>query len=635
MSEIGELRLRIRDLKKLITEKQIFRSIAQCNSSNEGNFSGNPANCEFPPQQELVEVLSSELEKTRKLLKEEILERKKVEFEVKKLSMAMEQSANLIYIIDTDGRIEYVNSTFEMLTGYTNRELEGKAPWSMITDEAGPKDANLWSRILSGEGWQGILKNKKKDGGFFWSKGGVSPIKDETGRITHYLAVHEDITEKRMSNEKILYLAHYDSITGLNNRTRFIELLNAWIEDEGSCNNTGVLFLLDIDQFKFISDSYGHGMGDEFLRRIGKMLQLTFRYINSRYYQQEINEGMLCRLSGDEFAVFLPSISKVESVEIAEHIRKGIECFYQADVPCHLTASIGVAIYPDHGATTTELLTKADAAMYRAKDLGRNRFHFYSPEEREIEQMHTRLNWKESILMALKEDRFEAWLQPILDLRTGRIMHYEVLARMRAKDGSIILPGPFIDIAERFGLMSSISRVIIEKAMRLQADENAKGNPLSFCINVSGKELGDKELLYFIQSKIHEIGINPSHLIFEITETASIHDLERAMSFIKALKAMGCHISLDDFGIGFTSFLYLKEMDVDFIKIAGSFIKNIEKNLNDQLFVKAITDVAKGMGIKTIGEFVEKEEIIGFLKKFGVDYAQGYFIGKPAPGILS
>jgi EAL domain-containing protein (putative c-di-GMP-specific phosphodiesterase class I) len=222
-----------------------------------------------------------------------------------------------------------------------------------------------------------------------------------------------------------------------------------------------------------------------------------------------------------------------------------------------------------------------------------------------------------------------------MGLADNRVTHYEALARMIDLDGSVILPGPFIDIAERFGLVGAISRAIFTKAFALQEKLQRAGTPVKLCLNVSGKELGDREFLYFLRSGIFDKGIDPGNLVFEITETASIHDLDKAMSFISALKEMGCQVSLDDFGIGFTSFLYLREMQVDYIKIAGSFIKALDQNLNDQLFVKAITEVARGMNIKTIGEFVETGEIMAFLKKFGVDYAQGYLIGRPAPDLLA
>lgn len=556
--------------------------------------------------------------------------RKKAGTELTKFMMAVEKCSDLIVLMDAVGVIEYVNPMFELVTGYSRSEIVGQNRSVLVPPDSTESESPPPEAVLSPGGWHGTVRNRKKDGSSFWSKSSVYPVKDAGGAPAGYLSVCEDITEKMVSGEKLQYLTRHDGTTGLTNRAWFIKRLNEWIDGAGE-DATGALFLFDLDQFKFISDSFGHGMGDELLRRVGKLLQIMLRYLNSRYLNEPVGESLLSRLSGDEFAVFLPSVGRVESVTIAEQIRKGLEDFYQPDAQCHLTASIGVAFFPEHGRTTAELLTRADSAMYRAKDLGRNRFHFYSPEEQEIERMHLRLQRKEEILKALKEDRFEPWYQPILDLKDGSVRHYEVLARMRDRDGKVILPGPFIDIAERFGLVSHIARTITEKALLLQSEMKGRGYPLTFCINVSGKELGDKEFLYYLQSKIYETGADPASVIFEITETASIHDLERAMAFINTLKSMGCRISLDDFGIGFTSFLYLKEMNVDYIKIAGSFIKNLKQNVNDQLFVKAICDVARGMGIKTIAEFVENRDLLQALKGYGVDYAQGYAIGRPAP----
>ncbi|MBI5344161.1 MAG: bifunctional diguanylate cyclase/phosphodiesterase, partial [Deltaproteobacteria bacterium] len=408
-----------------------------------------------------------------------------------------------------------------------------------------------------------------------------------------------------------------------------------WISSTGSTKASGALLLLDIDQFKLVCDTYGHGMGDEFLRRVARMLQITMRYVNSQYFNDEERFNIIARLSGDEFIVFIPMVDRAGAIAAAEQIRKGLEGFYHADAACHLTVSMGISLYPEHGSATTELLTKADAAMYRAKDLGRNRFHVYNPEDRAIELMRSRLVWKENILDALKDDKFEPWYQPIKSLKMDKVMHYEVLARMKGADGGIILPGPFIDIAERFGLVGQISKVVIEKAMRFLKRLNMRGQSPAFCMNVSGKQLGDSEFLWFLQSKIDEVGLDPGRVIFEITETSSIGEIDKAVRFLKSLKNKGCHIALDDFGIGFTSFMYLKELDVDYIKIAGPFIKNLDKNLNDRLFVKAIVDVAKGMNIQTIAEFVEREETVSLLRDIGIDYAQGYFIGKPSSVITA
>ena len=218
-----------------------------------------------------------------------------------------------------------------------------------------------------------------------------------------------------------------------------------------------------------------------------------------------------------------------------------------------------------------------------------------------------------------------------LDLKDGGIHHYEALARIREENGNILMPSAFIETAERFGLISTIDRIIVQKVMKREAEAGRNGLSFSFGVNLSGKDLGDEELLFFLKSKILETKANPDHLIFEVTETATVRSLDKAIKFIKALKDMGCHFSLDDFGVGFTSFVYLREMEVDYIKIDGSFIRKLSENPHDQLFVKAIVDVAKGMGIKTVAEFVENKETIKLLKEFGVDYAQGYAIGKPAP----
>jgi diguanylate cyclase (GGDEF)-like protein/PAS domain S-box-containing protein len=562
-------------------------------------------------------------------------------------------------ISDVSGDVIYLNGAFEKLTGKDARWFTGRPVALLFEDDEAGKAVDFHTRATGGESFVSELALR---GMGARSEFRHFPLVDSNGRASAVCVIakdepaREDIEElllkrtgdlmasnqrlraeicdrKTAESEELIFLTHHDPVTGLFNRQHFIGLLNGRIERAGG--DTGALLILDIDQFKFISDSYGHGMGDEFLRRVAKLLQLNMRYLSSRGSKEEKDGVVLARLSGDEFAVYLPSAGMVEAVEAAEHIRSSIECLHQPDMRCHMTASIGIALGPEHGKSASELLTRADAAMYRAKEQGRNRFHLYSPEEREIEQMHMRLKWKEKIIAALKDDRFTPWFQPIMGLADNRVTHYEALARMIDLDGSVILPGPFIDIAERFGLVGAISRAIFTKAFALQEKLQRAGTPVKFCLNVSGKELGDREFLYFLRSGIFEKGIDPGNLVFEITETASINDLDKAMSFISALKEMGCQVSLDDFGIGFTSFLYLRELQVDYIKIAGSFIKALDQNLNDQLFVKAITEVARGMNIKTIGEFVETDEILAFLKKFGVDYAQGYLIGRPAPDLLA
>ena len=491
----------------------------------------------------------------------------------------------------------------------------------------------MWKTILSGQTWRNTIKNRNKTGGFYWVDSVITPIRDEQGDITHFLAVQEDVTAKMMSDERIKYLAYYDELTGLLNRTRFIELVEEWTNMAAGLGKRAVMCLMDTDQFKLLNDSYGHGTGDEYLRRLARVLKECVDRLYAKERASFDGEPVLSRLSGDEFAVYLPGLTEAGGIEAAEEIRKTVEAFYFNESASSFTESLGTATFPGNGTNVKELLTKADAAMYRAKERGRNRVHAYRDEDHDLEKMHSRLAWKEKITHGLKEDRFTPWFQPILDLETGTVHHYEALARLVGEDGKIILPGSFIDIAERFCIVGLIDRMIIEKTMRKQSEMMKKGVLLSFAMNLSGKDLGDTDLLDFIKVKITETNADPRSLVFEITETAAIGDLEKATRFVRALKELGCHFSLDDFGVGFTSFTYLKELQVDFIKIDGSFIKKLHESHEDQVFVKAITDLAKGLRIKSVAEFVENEKSLAILKSFGVDFAQGYFIGKPSPNL--
>ncbi|MBI5492263.1 MAG: EAL domain-containing protein [Deltaproteobacteria bacterium] len=550
----------------------------------------------------------------------DVTEQRQAVIEIKKLSTAIEQSSNVVFITDGDGVIEYVNPVFEQVTGYARQEVLGQTPRILSSGET-PDTLyqELWGTIKRGQTWRGVLKNKTKSGGHYWCNTVISPVKDENGNIINFLAVQEDVTEKRASEERIEFLAFHDEMTGLLNRSRFMELLGERISRDLEEREPGVLLMLDIDHFKFINDSYGHGLGDDILRSVSMLLK---RVLHG-------GEPILARLGGDEFAVYLPSMDERKGMDMAERIREQIEGFRSGNLPFRLSVSIGAALYPVHGATVSELFTRVDAAMYRAKELGRNRCHLYYKQDHILEDMHSRLKWKERILKALEDDRFEVWAQPILGLEDRRISRYEALARMRDEEGNVLLPGAFIEVAERFDIIGAVDRRIIKKTLELMSEAGRKGKSFTFSINLSGKDMMDEDLISFIQHAVSETGADPGRIVFEITETAAVFDIDRAVKFVKALKSIGCHFSLDDFGVGFTSFTYLKELDVDYIKIDGSFIRDLNKNRNDQLFVKAIADVARGMGIKSVAEFVESDETLKLVKKLGVDYAQGYYIGKP------
>lgn len=569
----------------------------------------------------------------------DITERRKVEEELRKLSVVIAQSVNIIFITNIKGEIEYVNPMFEQVTGYTKEEITGQNASILASGEMTDEEyKQLWESILSGKTWRGVFKNKKKNGQYFWGNGLISPICNRDGKITNFLAIQEDVTEKMEAKEHAKYLANYDALTGLLNRTSFIEVLNDWLYETKIHHYPGVILLIDIDKFRHFNDAYGNMIGDTILKRTARALENILTGIDTEYCKttekdREIMDSLLGRLGGDEYAIFLPSRNEEAGIRSAEEIRKRVEMCWFEEVNGHITVSIGVALYPAHGITINELFSRADAAVYRAKELGQNQVRLYHPDDKVLEKMHYRIAWKQRILKTIQEDRFAPWFQPILDLSDNIVHHYEALARMYSENGNIILPSSFVETAEAFGLITALDRIIIGKAMQYQMELKKQGRSLSFSINLSGKEIGEKGLLEFLKEKLSETGVNPAQFIIEITETAAVMDFDKAIGFVNDLRAIGCKFSLDDFGVGFTSFKYLKKMQVDYIKIDGSFIRNLQGNQHDRLFVKSIADVAKGMEIKTIAEFVENEETVNILRELGVNYAQGYFVGKPTPGV--
>lgn len=564
----------------------------------------------------------------------DITERKCAEEEIRRLFTAIDQSINNVFITDAKGHIEYVNPMFEQVTGYVKEEVIGQNPRIFASGETTHAEyEELWGTITAGKTWRGVFKNKKKNGQYYWGNGLITPIKNEKGQITHFLAVQEDITEKMKTEERVKYLASYDELTGLLNRTCFMAQLDEWLSRSKTYNQTGVLLLIDIDGFRLINDTYGHSTGDNVLHRVAEFLITTLFETDKQYVNKDVRESILGRMGGDEFAILLPARNEKEGMETAEEIRKRLEKLRFVEIPGHFTASIGIVLYPRDGSTTKELITKADASLYHAKELGHSRVHLYHTQDLLLEKTHLRMEWKGRIQKAIEEKRFEPWFQPILDLKDNQIHHYEALARMRSTNGEIILPGAFVDTAETLGLITAIDRIIIKKALITQLNLYKQSKVFSISMNLSGKDLEDKEFSEFLRSEITRTGVNPKHLIFEITETAAVRDIDRAIKFIRELRSIGCSISLDDFGVGFTSFKYLKEMEVDYIKIDGSFIRKLHETQSDRIFVMAIASVARSMGIKTIAEFVENEAIISYLKEYGIDYAQGYFIGKPSPTI--
>ena len=424
--------------------------------------------------------------------------------------------------------------------------------------------------------------------------------------------------DREQAREELVWLADHDPLTMLLNRRRFHRELVRLVEAAVESGGCGALLFVDLDQFKDVNDISGHQMGDGLLQNVAKQLA-----------QSTAERGILGRLGGDEFAIILPSANSDHATAMAEDIQKRVQ---EVVVHSHawrhqVSASIGIVLFPTHGIDTQQLMADADLAMYQAKERGRGRWHIFSPEDTGRERANARVLWAGRINAALRDDRFELHLQPILKIATGHVGRAEALLRMRDPDGKLILPDSFIPIAEETGQIEAIDHWVLAHAIELMQHHPE----LSLSVNLSANALQDPSLRPDIERLLSVHGVQASKLTLEITETVAISSLRSATRLMHDIRDIGCRFALDDFGSGFASYAYLRELPVDDVKIDGAFIRNIAYSKEDQIFVRAVTKMAHGMGKTVVAEFVENAEIIRVLADIGVDFAQGYHIGRPSP----
>ena len=424
---------------------------------------------------------------------------------------------------------------------------------------------------------------------------------------------------------KMDYLATHDSLTGLHNRWVFEHRLNQAIETAFQDKVQHVLAYIDLDQFKIVNDTCGHSAGDELLRQIGRLLETHLR-----------KTDIFARLGGDEFGLLLQNCSREKALEVIENLHALLarHRFIWDNKSFSLGASIGVVPIDEQMQNAGNALSAADAACYVAKDKGRNRIYVYESDDENLAQRHTEMQWVGRIKEALEENRFSLQYQAIVPVvaRRPEGTGIEILVRMLAPDGTLISPASFIPVAERYRLMTDIDRWVVRETLAWLSANHARLPHVKICsINLSGQSINDDKFLGFLLGRLAESKVPRGMICFEITETAAVENLTRAMQFIAAVKQYGCCFALDDFGSGMSSFSYLKHLPVNFLKIDGNFVKNIVHEKIDCAMVEAIHRVGSLMGIKTVAEFVENDEILQRLKDIGVDYAQGYGIGRPRP----
>ena len=460
----------------------------------------------------------------------------------------------------------------------------------------------------------------------FWATLSVSNI--DLGDEAHLLAVANDITELRVLSEELSYQAKHDSLTSLYNRREFERRLDAAIASLDAGGPAWALLYMDLDQFKLINDTSGHYAGDQLLAQLANLLLGMLP-----------EKAVVARLGGDEFAILVEGASENDAVALAERIRTDIDgySFGWEQRNYTISASIGVVMLRGAGLSQRTLLAHADTACYMAKERGRNRVHLFSEEDSETTQRRSEMEWAGRIRQALSDGRFLLHFQELVPLWEGERsegVHMEMLIRLRDEKGALVPPGAFIPAAERFGLMPAIDRWVVETTLANFSRLHPSGRPISLCaINLSGPTFEDAAFADFVLDAIERHGVSPRHLCFEITETAAVSNMARAVEFMQRLRAAGCKFSLDDFGSGMASFGYLKNLPVDFIKIDGSFIRNIETDPVSYSIVRAVTDIGHQLGLQVIGEWVADERARDLLRGLSVDYAQGFAVHKPEPAL--
>lgn len=420
-------------------------------------------------------------------------------------------------------------------------------------------------------------------------------------------------------------LADYDPLTGLPNRRYFSQALDDVISRVRHSGKTSALLFIDLDQFKYINDTLGHAAGDRVLVQAACCLSGNLR-----------ENDLIARFGGDEFTVVLKDINKENAIQLVEDLMKIMQDvqFVEDGQSLSVLCSIGVAMIDSGRFTPDELLSQADFACHEAKERGRNRYHFHEVSSREKRRMTADMGWSQRIKNTLKDNRLLLHYQPIIDLVSGHPVMYEVLVRMQDENKKIILPAAFMPAASRFGLMVDIDRAVIHNAMEELARFRKLGHDIRFTINLSGHVFNDTKLVGYVGGNLEKNGLDPSMIVLEITEQVAVRQLVQARGLIQELMALGCQFALDDFGAGFSSFNYLKHLPVDYIKIDGGFIRNMANDPVDQAMVKSMIQIARAVGKQTIAEYVQDGETLTMLHELGVDYAQGFHIGKPAGMLL-
>lgn len=534
----------------------------------------------------------------------------------------VETTHDLIWTTDSHGRFTYLNIASKDIFGLSSNELLGRCFFDFEARPSHISNRRFFATLKrDGEVRNYVSHLVTADGLDRWIGINARIIRDERGTVLGIRGTARDITEQHNATLRIEHLALHDALTDLPNRVALQKTVESAIE-EGKVG--GVLFL-DIDHFKYVNDNFGHKSGDQLIVGVSGVLRELLRGHDSQLY----------RIGGDEFAIHLPGALRKEAITVAEKALEGIR-HYRFHPPgqskvSNLTVSIGIGLYPFHGGDLVGLLSNVDIALYQAKDHGRNRFVLSDQDANNIRSTHKRVHWAKKLRDALDEDRLVLFWQPVVRLSDQQPVHHEILVRIKEHDGSIIAPGHFIELAESLNLIQEIDMRVVQKLLRHMEAHHQDNKRLRYFVNLSRVSISDQHWIRRFHRMLAESRVNPNQLVFEITETAAMSEIDVTLSFIRQLKDMGCRFALDDFGAGFSSFYYLKRFDVDYLKIDGSFIRDLATEEASRIFVKALNDVARGLKKQVIAEWVENQDVLRTLVDMGTQYGQGFLFKRPVP----
>ncbi len=549
-------------------------------------------------------------------------QRRRIEAETRKLSNAVEQASNAIFITDRDGAIEYVNPAFEETTGYKREEVIGKNARLLKSDKHDAEYFHtLWDTILHGDTFQDVMVNRKKSGALYYEEKTISPLKDDSGNLTHFISTGTDITDKLQTQERLQFLAYYDLLTNLPNRAQLMNHLEYALLRSQRTQDGVALILINLDRFKIINDTLGREVGDDILLIQSERLKTLIK-----------ERDTLARLTGDEFAILLDDVKSPEQIPgfveqvlaaVTQPINIGTHEFYMG-------ASIGISLYPEDGDDSLLLLRSADSALHRAKEQGGGNYQFYSPDM--SSRAFERLNMEAGLRRALENKEFLLYYQPLVDVRSGEITAMETLLRWQHPELGMVGPDRFIPLLEETGLILPVGEWILETACRQAAQwQKLFAHPIRIAVNLSGRQFHDPNLSTTVFRILRDCDLQPAMLELEITESTIMQNAQQTTDTLHALTDIGVRFSIDDFGTGYSSLAYLKRFAVDCLKIDRSFVQDIIHDPDSFSIAKSIIALAHSLNLEVVAEGIENDSQLRMLVLLNCDMLQGYYFSKPVP----